>query len=196
MLTRFLVAAVDAAVCLPAGAGPTDTPSHARRSGSAGADERVGRRADAEGLAERRAHHGQQLRGPRRSPRRAAVVDRQQSTGSGFVIDPDGYILTNAHVVNGARRVQVVLPVDNADGTLATALSNKTQDRGRAHCRHHHRARSRAVEGRRLEVAGAAARDLFGPAPGRDGVRVRQPERTAQQPDARDGLGRGAASHA
>ena len=125
-----------------------------------------------------------------------AVVDRQQSSGSGFVIDPDGYILTNAHVVNGARRVQVVLPAANADGSLATALSNKMQDRRRAHCRHHHRAGSRAVEGRRLEVAGAAARDLLGPAPGRDGVRVRQPERTAQQPDARDGLGRGAASDA
>jgi serine protease Do len=57
----------------------------------------------------------------------AAVVDRQQSTGSGFVIDAEGYILTNAHVVNGARRVQIVLPQDNADGTLATALSNKTK---------------------------------------------------------------------
>ncbi len=51
------------------------------------------------------------------------LIARQQSTGSGFVIDPEGYIMTNAHVVNGARRVQIVLPADNADGTLATALS-------------------------------------------------------------------------
>ena len=43
------------------------------------------------------------------------------------MIDPDGYIMTNAHVVNGARRVQIVLPADNADGTLATALSGKTK---------------------------------------------------------------------
>ncbi len=35
--------------------------------------------------------------------------------------------MTNAHVVNGARRVQIVLPADNADGTLATALSGKTR---------------------------------------------------------------------
>jgi serine protease Do len=56
----------------------------------------------------------------------SVVVGRQRSTGSGFVIDPDGYIMTNAHVVNNAQRVQVVLPADNADGTLATALSGKT----------------------------------------------------------------------
>ena len=56
----------------------------------------------------------------------SVVVGRQRSTGSGFVIDADGYIMTNAHVVNGAQRVQVVLPADNADGTLATALSGKT----------------------------------------------------------------------
>ena len=55
------------------------------------------------------------------------VMGRQQSTGSGFVIDPEGYIITNAHVVNGAQRVQIVLPSDNADGTLTTALSSKTR---------------------------------------------------------------------
>ena len=54
------------------------------------------------------------------------VIGRQQATGSGFVIDADGYIITNAHVVSGARRVQIVLPAENADGTLATALSGRT----------------------------------------------------------------------
>jgi serine protease Do len=54
------------------------------------------------------------------------VVGRQRSTGSGFVIDPDGYIMTNAHVVSGARRVQIVLPAGDADGTLATALTGKS----------------------------------------------------------------------
>ena len=60
-------------------------------------------------------------------PGSAAVVSRQETTGSGFVIDAEGYIMTNAHVVNGARRIQIVLPVGNADGTLATALSGKVE---------------------------------------------------------------------
>jgi serine protease Do len=51
------------------------------------------------------------------------VFGRQSSVGSGFVIDADGYIMTNAHVVSGAQRLQVVLPAEDADGTLATALS-------------------------------------------------------------------------
>jgi serine protease Do len=53
------------------------------------------------------------------------VVGRQRSVGSGFVIDAEGYIMTNAHVVDGAQRVQVVLPPANADGSLQTALSPK-----------------------------------------------------------------------
>src|SRR5260370_11773281 len=38
------------------------------------------------------------------------VIGRQRSLGSGVVIAPDGYIVTNAHVVAGAQRVQIVLP--------------------------------------------------------------------------------------
>jgi len=53
------------------------------------------------------------------------TLGRQRSTGSGFVIDADGYIITNAHVVSGAQRVQVLVPAGNADGTLATALSGR-----------------------------------------------------------------------
>ncbi len=34
---------------------------------------------------------------------------RHQNTGSGVVLDPEGYIVTNAHVVYGARRLQVQL---------------------------------------------------------------------------------------
>ncbi len=34
----------------------------------------------------------------------------QRSLGSGFVIDEDGYILTNRHVIEGADKVQVTFP--------------------------------------------------------------------------------------
>jgi serine protease Do len=53
----------------------------------------------------------------------SVVVGRQRSVGSGFVVDPDGYIMTNAHVVANAQRVQILLPPTQADGSLATALS-------------------------------------------------------------------------
>ncbi len=56
----------------------------------------------------------------------SAVVTRQRAVGSGFVIDPEGYILTNAHVVSGAQRVQIVLPPVDTEGAIATALSGRT----------------------------------------------------------------------
>jgi len=39
-----------------------------------------------------------------------SLAARQQSSGSGTIVDSDGYIVTNAHVVLGAERVQVLLP--------------------------------------------------------------------------------------
>jgi serine protease Do len=65
--------------------------------------------------------------GPSQTARGSAsvVVGPQQSVGSGFVIDADGYIMTNAHVVAGAQRVQVMLPPVDADGSLNQALSSK-----------------------------------------------------------------------
>ncbi|HET7293687.1 MAG TPA: trypsin-like peptidase domain-containing protein [Vicinamibacteria bacterium] len=46
----------------------------------------------------------------------AALLPRQFSAGSGVVLDPDGYVVTNAHVVHGARTVQVLLPSARDDG--------------------------------------------------------------------------------
>ncbi len=40
-----------------------------------------------------------------------APMQRQvQSIGSGVIYDPEGYIITNAHVVRGATQIKVVLP--------------------------------------------------------------------------------------
>jgi len=43
------------------------------------------------------------------------VIARQRAIGSGVVVDPEGYVVTNAHVVNGARRVEVLLPSSPTD---------------------------------------------------------------------------------
>lgn len=39
----------------------------------------------------------------------AALIARERAIGSGVIVDPDGYIITNAHVVKGAHRVRVLL---------------------------------------------------------------------------------------
>ena len=39
-----------------------------------------------------------------------SLLAQQRSTGSGVILDAEGYIVTNAHVVQGAYKVQVQLP--------------------------------------------------------------------------------------
>jgi serine protease Do len=43
---------------------------------------------------------------------RSAPAPRAQGTGSGFIVDPNGYILTNHHVVEKADHIKVKLPGD------------------------------------------------------------------------------------
>jgi len=50
----------------------------------------------------------------------AALLSTQRSTGSGIILSDDGYIVTNAHVVRGARRIQVRLSVARTQGRNAT----------------------------------------------------------------------------
>ena len=45
---------------------------------------------------------------------RTGFVSEQQATGSGVIVDPDGYIVTNAHVVQSARRIEVKIQIGRA----------------------------------------------------------------------------------
>ena len=38
------------------------------------------------------------------------LVSRQRTIGSGVIVDPSGYVITNEHVIHGAQKIQVVLP--------------------------------------------------------------------------------------
>lgn len=53
----------------------------------------------------------------------AALLAPLRGSGSGVIVDPTGYIVTNAHVVEGARSVRVVLPLpDRAEGDWRSIL--------------------------------------------------------------------------
>ena len=54
-----------------------------------------------------------------------AFIVRQHAVGSGVIVDSHGYIMTNAHVVEGAQRIRVALPLPQGDGTGAAPLGKR-----------------------------------------------------------------------
>jgi len=60
-------------------------------------------------------------------PGAAALVARQRTSGSGVIVDPEGYIITNAHVVGGAQRLRVEVPTP-PDGRSILARRSRSVD--------------------------------------------------------------------
>ena len=61
-------------------------------------------------------------------PSSGALLSRQQGRGSGVILDPRGYVVTNAHVVANASHIQVELPLSDTD---ADGRQSVLQPRGR-----------------------------------------------------------------
>ncbi len=51
------------------------------------------------------------------------VIGRQHSIGSGVIIDPAGYIMTNAHVLGSGGQIQVLLPPTGDNAAIPAVLS-------------------------------------------------------------------------
>jgi serine protease Do len=55
--------------------------------------------------------------------READLVTTQRASGSGVIVDPEGYIVTNAHVVTGAQRLHVDIRLPVAGASILSARS-------------------------------------------------------------------------
>jgi serine protease Do len=55
--------------------------------------------------------------------RASDLITRQRGSGSGVIVDPEGYIVTNAHVVRGAQQLRVEVPVAPTGGSILAGRS-------------------------------------------------------------------------
>src|SRR6266851_3890057 len=54
-----------------------------------------------------------------------ALIVRQHAVGSGVIVDSNGYIMTNAHVVEGAQRIRVALPMSSGASPANTPAGKR-----------------------------------------------------------------------
>jgi len=57
----------------------------------------------------------------------SALVGIQQKIGSGVIIDPEGYIVTNAHVIGGAQHVRVSVPIVAANDSTDEPVISRSR---------------------------------------------------------------------
>jgi serine protease Do len=64
--------------------------------------------------------------------RAADLVARRRGSGSGVMVDPEGSVITNAHVVASAQRLRVEVPVPVAGASILARRSRSMPPRSSA----------------------------------------------------------------
>jgi serine protease Do len=59
----------------------------------------------------------------------SGLIGKHRATGSGVILHPDGYIITNGHVVSDARRVQVILSIPGEGKETASSILKPSGER-------------------------------------------------------------------
>ena len=185
-VTLSLLAAVRAAWPRPAAAAQARPAAAAPLSDLASLDARLGE------LSRRVAPSVVQVLASGYTTAPNALLARAGSSGSGVIVDAEGWIVTNAHVVESARSVRVDLVQPAPAGRLDPAAAQPAAPRARGG------ARPGDGRGRAEDRAGGAARPrdrrLRGapPGAGRDGLRQPAGPRELGEPGCRE-RGRAAA---